>query len=96
LTKIKNESTAKGVSYRSDAAFAAAASVSRHAHVCFVVHPSWFVFVTLCALGVSAVRFCSEVKNINWHAPGSPAAHENNVLFVGLMKIEDHSISQIR
>jgi hypothetical protein len=27
---------------------------------------------------------------------GSPAAHEDNVLSAGLMKIEDHSISQIR
>ena len=25
------------------------------------MHPSWFVCRVLCALGVSAVRFCSEV-----------------------------------
>jgi hypothetical protein len=36
-------------------------SIASHAHACFATHPSWFVFRVLCALGVSAVRFCSEV-----------------------------------
>jgi hypothetical protein len=53
----------KKVFHRRDAAFAAAASLSPHAHACFAVHPSWFVFWTLCAHGVSAVRFCSEADN---------------------------------
>ena len=43
------------------------------------MHPSWFVFVTLCVPGVSAVRFCSEVKNINRYS----------FLAVGLMAIEN-------
>ena len=43
----RHESAAKRACHRSDAAFAAAASVSRHAHICFAVHPSWFVFIAV-------------------------------------------------
>jgi hypothetical protein len=51
-----------------DAAFAAAASVSRYVHVCMFRRASIVVrFLTLCAPGVSAVRFCSEVKHIIQH-----------------------------
>jgi len=55
------ESAAKRVCHRRDAAFAEEDSLVRHAHACRAMHPSWFVFRVLCALGVSAVRFCSKV-----------------------------------
>jgi len=49
--------------HRSGAAFAEEDFISRHAHARFAMHPSWFVFKALYALGVSAVRFCSEVTH---------------------------------
>ena len=61
LYRIIYESTAKRAGHRCGAAFAEADSIASHAHACFTMHPSWFVCRVLCALGVSAVRFCSEV-----------------------------------
>jgi hypothetical protein len=49
--------------HRSGAAFAEEDFISRHAHARFAMHPLWFVFKALYALGVSAVRFCSEVTH---------------------------------
>jgi len=60
---LSNESTAKRACHRSGAAFADEDSLTPHADACFAMHPSWFVFRVLCALGVSAVRSCSEVVN---------------------------------
>jgi hypothetical protein len=60
---LSNESTAKRVCHRSGAAFAEENSLARHAHACFAMHPSWFVFRVLCALSVSAVRSRGEVVN---------------------------------
>jgi hypothetical protein len=55
------ESAARRLFHRRGAAFAEEDSLARHAYVCVALHPSCFVFVILCALGVSAVHFCSEV-----------------------------------
>jgi hypothetical protein len=63
------ESAAKRVCHRSDAVFAEEDSLAHHVHVCCAMPPSWFVFRVLCALGVSAVRVCSEVmkaKETGW------------------------------
>ena len=54
------ESTAKRAGHRCGAAFAEADSRASHAHACFAMHPSWFVFRVLCAPGVSAVRFAAK------------------------------------
>jgi len=55
-----DESAAKRLFHRSGTAFAAEdARASRSNASCFAAH----MFEVLCALGVSAVRFCSEVIN---------------------------------
>jgi hypothetical protein len=56
-----HESTAKRAGHRSGAVFAEEDSLAHHAPACCAMHPSWFVCRVLCALSVSAVRFCSEV-----------------------------------
>ena len=61
--EIMSESTAKRLGHRSGAVFAEEDSLARHAHVCFAMHPSCFVFGILCALGVLAVHFCSDVMS---------------------------------
>ena len=60
---LKDDSTAKRVCHHRGAAFAEEDSLAHHANACFAMPPSWFVFRVLCTLGVSAVHFCSEVKD---------------------------------
>jgi hypothetical protein len=55
---------AVAVFHHSDAAFAEEDSLAHHAPACCATHPLWFVFRVLCALGVAAVRFCSEVMKV--------------------------------
>ena len=62
---MMKESAAKRIGHRSGAAFAEEDSLAHHAPACCAMHPSWFVFRVLCALGVSAVHFCSEVMKAN-------------------------------
>ena len=84
------ESTAKRVGHRSGAAFTAEdARASRSNASRFAVH----IFEVLCAPGVSAVRFCSEVN----HAPPSAAAPGSaRALFTGnqLAALRTYSGSQ--
>jgi hypothetical protein len=49
------------------------------------MHPSWFVFRVLRALGVSAVRLCGEV------AVGSTSGRSSNIIKQFKIIIERHS-----
>ena len=60
--EIMSESTAKRLGHRSGAVFAEEDSLARHAHVCFAMHPSCFVFGILCALVHLQETFSDVVK----------------------------------
>jgi hypothetical protein len=65
------------------AAFAEEDFISRHAHAGFAMLPSQSVFKVLRALGVSAVRFCSEVNHPIWPTPAGFALYGWNSTRIG-------------
>jgi hypothetical protein len=78
----KHESTAKRVCHRRGAASAEKNPASRQSNACIAMPPSRFVFRVLCALGVSAVRFCNEVKHATDQTKSALYQHQHMLAYV--------------